>query len=291
MQKTFLGATYEFKNPSLLERIYPYIDYLEITPDSISTFDGKKSYISDEIIEEIKDISNDKKIVIHGVGLSIGSYDGYSEEYLKLLDSLYESIDFEWHSEHLGYTKVNGESLGTMLSLPRTGETLDMITERVNEIKDRYKKEFLLENIIRIVPDYDSEYGEAEFMNKISENTGCGFILDAYNLECDNYNHGFNIEGYIKELDLSKVKEIHIANGTIEDGFMLDAHCGTVMDSTIELTKKIIGIPGNSVKLINYELLDEAIPMLGEDVIAGEYKRLSGIFKLNELKRNTERIS
>ncbi|MBV6477648.1 MAG: hypothetical protein HGGPFJEG_00389 [Ignavibacteria bacterium] len=278
MQNTFLGATYEFKNPSLLEKIYPYINYLEITPDSISTFDGKRSYIPNEIIDEIKALSADKKIVVHGVGLSIGSFDGYSEEYLNLLDSLYDKIDFEWHSEHLGYTKVSGESLGTMLSLPRTNETLDMICERVNEIMKRYNKEFLLENIIRIVPDYKSDFREAEFMNKISESTGCGFILDVYNLECDNYNHGFDIEGYIDELDLSKVKEIHIANGSIEDGFMLDAHCGTVMDSTIELTKKIINLPGNCVKLINYELLDEAIPLLGEDVIAEEYKRLNGIF-------------
>lgn len=278
MTQTYLGATYEFKNPSLLEKIYPYIDYLEITPDTISTIEGNKCFIPGEVIEEIKEISKEKKIVVHGVGLSIGSYDGYSKDYIRLLDTLYENIDFEWHSEHLGYTMVNGEALGTMLSLPRTEETLDLISERVNEIKSRYKKDFLLENIIRIVPDYKSDYREAEFMNNISANTGCGFILDAYNLECDEFNHGFNISAYIDELDISKVKEIHIANGTIEDGFKLDAHCGTVMDSTINLTKKILNIPGNNVKLINYELLDEAIPILGEDVIAEEYKRLKNIF-------------
>lgn len=274
-----MGATYEFKNPSLLEKIYPFIDYIEITPDSISRYYGEKAFIPEDVISEIRNISSDKKIVVHGVGLSIGSYDGYSQNYIKLLDKLYESIDFEWHSEHLGYTMVNGEALGTMLSLPRTDETLDMISERVLEIKTRYDKEFLLENIIRIVPDYDSKYSESEFMNSISGNTGCGFILDAYNLECDEHNHGFDIKKYIDELNMSKVREIHIANGTIEDGFMLDAHCGTVMDSTINLTKNIIAIPGNRVSLINYELLDEAIPDLGEDVIAGEYKRLKYIFE------------
>lgn len=278
MSEHFLGATYEFKNPELLEKIFPYIDYIEITPDSISRYNGKSSFIPDETIHEIKEIAKHKKIVVHGVGLSIGSYDGYSKEYVALLDSLYDEIDFEWHSEHLGYTKVNGESLGTMLSLPRTDETLDMISERVNEIMKRYKKDFLLENIIRIVPDYDSKYSEAEFMNLISENTGCGFILDAYNLECDKHNHGFDIDSYVKDLRIDRVKEIHIANGTIEDGFKMDAHCGTVMDSTIDLTKKILSMEGNSVKLVNYELLDEAIPELGEDVITDEYKRLSKIF-------------
>ncbi|HMS65948.1 MAG TPA: DUF692 family protein [Ignavibacteria bacterium] len=273
-----LGATYEFRHPSLLEKIFPYINYIEITPDSISRNDGKNITIPDETIEEIKEISQHKKIVIHGVGLSIGSFEGYSKDYIMLLDKLYNEIDFEWHSEHLGYTKVNGETLGTMLSLPRTDETLDMICRRVTEIMNKFNKEFLLENIIRIIPDYDSKYSEAEFMNLISENTGCGFILDAYNLECDEYNHGFDIESYLKELNISKVKEIHIANGTIEDGFKMDAHCETVMESTIELTNRILNLPGANVQMVNYELLDEAIPVLGEEIITDEFKRLSHIF-------------
>lgn len=273
-----LGATYEFKHPSLLEKIFPYINYIEITPDSISRNDGVKITIPDETIEEIKEISRYKKIVIHGVGLSIGSFEGYSEEYIRLLDKLYNDIEFEWHSEHLGYTKVNGETLGTMLSLPRTEETLEMICSRVSEIKNKYNKDFLLENIIRIIPDYDSKYSEAEFMNLISENTGCGFILDAYNLECDEYNHGFDIDAYLNELNISRVKEIHIANGTIEDGFKMDAHCETVMESTINLTNRILKLPGCNVQMVNYELLDQAIPVLGEEKITDEFKRLSHIF-------------
>lgn len=278
MKTKLLGSTYEFKHPSLLEKIFPYIEYIEITPDTISHNDGNNIYISDETIDEIKNISKYKKIVVHGVGLSIGSYDGYSKDYIKLLDRIYGEINFEWHSEHLGYTKVNGENIGTMLSLPRTNETLDMICERVTEIKNRYKKDFLLENIIRIIPDYESKYSEAEFMNLISGNTGCGFILDAYNLECDEFNHGFDIDGYLKELDISKIREIHIANGIIENGFRMDAHCETVMDSTIDLTKKILNMPGSNVSMVNYELLDEAIPLLGEDIITDEYRRLSYIF-------------
>ncbi|MCY7361795.1 MAG: DUF692 domain-containing protein, partial [Ignavibacteria bacterium] len=101
---------------------------------------------------------------------------------------------------------------------------------------------------------------------------------DAYNLECDQHNHGFDIDNYLNELDISRVKEIHIANGIIEDGFMMDAHCGTVMDSTIELTKKILNLKNSNISMVNYELLDEAIPIIGEDEIKDEYARLSKIF-------------
>lgn len=278
MHRISLGATYEFKNPSLLESIFDYVSYLEITPDSISMNDGVNKFIPRETLDEIKELSRYKKIVVHGVGLSIGSYDGYSEEYLRLLDKLYEEINFEWHSEHLGYIMVEGKTLGTMLSLPRTDETIEMISERVLKIMKRYDREFLLENIIRIVPDYDSDYSESEFMNKISSNTGCGFILDVYNLQCDEHNHNFDLHKYLSEIDISKAREIHIANGTVEDGFMLDAHCDTVMDSTIELTKQILEMKNCGVKLVNYELLDEAIPAMGEEAVADEYKRLSQIF-------------
>ncbi len=70
-------------------------------------------------------------ILLHGVGLSIGSYDRWNDDYIRLLDQLFDSIpSIKWHSEHLAYTQVNGENLGTMLTLPRTNEAIELISRR-----------------------------------------------------------------------------------------------------------------------------------------------------------------
>lgn len=74
---------------------------------------------------------------MHGVSLSIGSHDGWAPTYLHLLDDLLEQVDVAWHSEHLGYTKADGEHLGIMLAMPKTEQALDLVSERVAAIQRR----------------------------------------------------------------------------------------------------------------------------------------------------------
>ena len=119
-----IGATYEGRDPALLERILPLIDYLEVTPETIAEVHGDRIELNEEIVSEIENIQDKVKILVHGVGLSIGSHEGYSPTYLRLLDRLLERISVAWHSEHLAYTKVDGEHLGIMLAMPKTEEVL-----------------------------------------------------------------------------------------------------------------------------------------------------------------------
>src|SRR6476619_2354749 len=128
------------------------------------------------------------KFLVHGVGLSIASAEGHSETYVRLLDEIFAQLPVAWHSEHLAYTNVDGEHLGTMLPPPRTQEALDMLCRRIEFIQKRFPAPFLLENIVRFLPEYPGEYSEAEFLNQLARETGCGFLLDVYNLECDREN-------------------------------------------------------------------------------------------------------
>ena len=208
-----LCTSYEGRDPELLERVLPLIDVLEVTPDSIAEVRGGRAVLHEQTVAELQDIGSSTTIIAHGVGLSIGSHDGYSQAYLQLLDDLLDKVSIAWHSEHLGYTTVEGEHLGTMLALPRTEPVLEMIAARVAEIMERYPLPFLLENIVHVIPDTAADYSDAMFLNELVRRTGCGLLLDVYNLECDAHNHGFDIDRFLDELDLSSVREIHIAGG------------------------------------------------------------------------------
>lgn len=268
-----LCTTYEGNNPALLERVLPLIDYLEVTPDSIASLNDDKAVLQQQAVNELKRISSQVKIIAHGVGLSIGSHDGYSQRYIRLLDDLVAQINVEWHSEHLGYTMVDGENLGTMLALPRTNDVLNMICARIQVIQDRYKKPFLLENIVHLLPDYETEYSDAMFLNAITKRTGCGLILDAYNLECDAHNYGFDIAKFLDELELENVWEMHVAGGVEHQGIFLDIHSRLTATSTIALARDILART-SAVKVITYELLAEAVSTLGYDQIVNELIRL-----------------
>jgi len=225
-------------------------------------------------LAELSSIGDAARIIVHGIGLSIGSHSGWSDRYLQLLDELLAHVDIAWHSEHLGYTIVDGENIGTMLAMPKTREALDMLAERILAIQDRYRQPFLVENIIHMLPDCPGDYSDAGFLNALVDRTGCGLLLDVYNLECDAHNHGFDTEAFLAELDLTRVREVHVACGSNYRGFLLDAHSKTTRESTIELARRVIELAAGSVQVVTYELLREAVPMLGHDVIVDELRRL-----------------
>jgi uncharacterized protein len=263
-------------DPALLERLIEVADYLEVAPDSIAAGPGDDLRIKREVLDEWRGAAEQVAIVAHGVGLSIGSASGWNEPYLRLLDELTETVPLRWHSEHLGYTTVDGEPLGTMLALPRTEQALDLLCERVTRMQDRYPAPFLLENIARMLPDPDGDYDEAGFLNELCKRTGCGLLLDVYNLECDVHNHGLDIDRFLAALEPGTVHELHIAGGTEAGGMKLDVHSRQADPSTLALAARVAAT-APAVWGATYEVLPEAVPVLGHDVIVNEVTRLRGV--------------
>jgi len=251
------------------------VDAIEIAPDTIATTVGGHPELRGDVLEEYESMASRMRFVAHGVGLSIGSYDNWNSDYLGLLDQLMERVELDWHSEHLACTTVDGENLGTMLAMPRTRESLDLLYERVDRIQTRYRKEFLLEHVIRLLPEPEAEFTDAGFLNELVRRSGCGLIIDAYNLECDRFNYGFDVQGFLSELNLDAVREIHVAGGSTQAGFQLDIHSRVTADSTLELARAILTSTSN-VRMLTYEFLREAIPSLGVDAIIAELKRIRG---------------
>ena len=62
-----------------------------------------------------------------------------------------------------------------------------------------------------MLPDPDGDYDEAGFLNELCKRTGCGLVLDVYNLECDEHNHGLDIDRFLGALELGAVHELDVA--------------------------------------------------------------------------------
>ena len=272
-----LATTYEGGDATLLNRLVPLVDFLEITPDSIARMVNGSASLDTRTLEEIRDIAGDRCVLVHGVGLSIGTAAGWNEDYLRLLDQLLPEVSAVWHSEHLGFTTVDGEQLGTMLAVPRTERMLDLICERVLRIQEAYRLPFLVENIVHMLPDAPFDYTEAGFLNALANRTGCALILDLYNLECDAHNQGFDIAAFLAELEMDHVREIHLAGGNLHRGYRLDVHSRAVADSTLALAQQVIP-RAPKLRAVTYELLPQAVPVLGHDAIAAELTRLDQAF-------------
>jgi uncharacterized protein len=268
-----LATTYEGDDIALLERIVSLIDTIEISPDAIASSHGKRAQLRHEVLDEYRAVAGQVDFIAHGIGLSIGSFDRWEESYLCLLDELFEHLDLKWHSEHLACTVVAGENVGTMFALPRTEEALDLVCERVRIIQERYRVPFLLEHVIHLLPDSPGQFTPAGFLNAITSRTGCGLLLDAYNLECDAFNQGLNVVAFLDELDLGPVRELHLAGGVQHNGFQLDIHSGITRDETLGLAREIMRrAPG--LQVVTFEFLKEAVKLLGHDAICTELERI-----------------
>jgi uncharacterized protein (UPF0276 family) len=158
--------------------------------------------------------------------------------------------------------------------MPRTEEALDMICRRVCAIQKRYPAPFLLENVVHLLPDAPGEYSDAQFLNRIASRTGCGLILDVYNMECDALNYGFDVDGFLSELKLENVRELHLAGGTSYAGLQLDVHSRVTAASTVALAAYVME-RAPQLQAVTYEYLKEAVPSLGHETICGELARLS----------------
>lgn len=269
-----LAVTYTGEEPDYLAAVAPLVDFVEVALDSFAETGGTGSVLRESALQTLATVSDRVRFIVHGTGLSIGSHEGCSEEYLRLLEQFLYSHDALWHSEHLGYTRVDGEFLGTMLALPKTKDVLEMICGRVASIQERLALPFLLENIVHILPDYPGDYTDAEFLNLLCERTGCGLILDVYNLECDVHNHGFDLDAFLADLDVSRVREIHVACGVEHKGFLVDVHSRRLRQSTVELARRVVGLAAGAVEVVTYELVPEAVPVLGHTAIREELVKL-----------------
>jgi uncharacterized protein (UPF0276 family) len=265
-----IGTSFAGGGEGYLERILPLVDVVEVTPDSLASIRNGRGHLRDDVLDVLQEIARRARLVVHGVGLSIGSHSGYNEDYLRLIEPLFDRLDVAWHSEHLGYTRVDGHDLGTMLVLPRLEEIVDMICARVEDIQRRYRVPFLLENVVNLLPEHSlADFTPAGFLNAITRRTGCGLILDVYNLECDADNHRLDVEAFLDELDFGAVREIHLANGVVERGLRLDVHSRRTRPETLDLADRVLA-RATAAELVVYELLPQAIESMGDDGIECE---------------------
>jgi uncharacterized protein len=274
-----LGATIDGNDAALIDRVVPLVDVVEVTPDRWASFPrGQPPRIEAPALAALSGIAARRMLSVHGVGLSIASHDAWNPGYVGLLDQMFGcQLPIAWHSEHLSFSRVDGEPLGTMVEPPWTHEALELIAGRICALQDRYGAPFLIEHVARAFAEgEDDEMDTASFINALQRRTGCGLLLDVYNLECDHHNFAADPIRLLDALDLAAVCEIHVAGGTMHHGYKMDIHSRTVTDSTLALLGHVLG-RAPCVNAVVFEILKEAIPAMGLDGLANELLRLRGV--------------
>jgi uncharacterized protein (UPF0276 family) len=221
---------------------HPEVDWFEIISENFMQTSGRPLFVLDQIAERYP-------IVMHGVGLSIGSTDPLDATYLTELKALRDRVGAVWVSDHLCWTGVRGKNTHDLLPMPYTDESLRHVARRVRQVQDLLGAPLLLENPSTYVEFAGSTYSESAFLSALAEEADCGILLDVNNVHVSAFNHGFDPETYLDALPMERVAQIHVAGHTNYGTHIVDTHIGPVIEPVWKLYQEAYARSGASTLL------------------------------------------
>jgi uncharacterized protein (UPF0276 family) len=206
------------------------IDFLEIAPENWIDIGG-------EYKEKLKYFSQKFPITLHGLSLSIGSYDDLDFELLKNIKKMIKEYNIKYYTEHLSFCSNNGH-MYDLMPLPFNEETINHISKRIKIVQDFLELTISLENISYYYEHEENDLKEYEFINGILRKSNCNLLLDVNNAYVNSINHKYNPYDFIDNLDLDKINYLHVAGHYNEsDNLKIDTHGSDVIFEVWELLK------------------------------------------------------
>lgn len=236
----------------------PPVDWLEV---------HSENYFGAGVdLDVLETLRKDYPISLHGVGLGIGSAQGYSLTHVEKIRALAERIQPALISEHLCWGSVAGRNLNDLLPLPLISSALDLISERIDRLQNTLQQRILLENVSTYVRFNCDEMTEAEFLKILVQRTGCGILLDINNLYVNQVNHGESASDALttlKQLPTNSIGEIHLAGHLVTETGLIDHHGCQIDPAVWELYEQSRILFGDQIStLIEWDTDIPALPVL-----------------------------
>lgn len=185
-------------------------------------------------------------LVLHGVGLSIGTDAPLDEGYLDGVAEAIEDLKVPSYSEHLAWTKVPGIDIANLLPVPKTRAVADVLIPKIEQLQARLPVPFSIENISYVFDFPDAEMTDAEFFNLLFRETGVGMLLDVENLFVNSRNHGIDPAAFLDQLPAGVVTGVHAAGGPLihrpylDAPFHADNHSHQVPEQALALLERAL---------------------------------------------------
>ncbi|HSK38184.1 MAG TPA: DUF692 domain-containing protein [Arenibaculum sp.] len=212
---------------------------------------------------------------LHGVGLSIGAAHPLDRAHLGRLRRLVERYRPQSFSEHLAWSTHGAGFLNDLLPLPYTDETLDCVSAHVDEVQQALGRRMLIENPSTYLLFADSTIDEIDFLEAVSDRTGCGLLLDVNNVMVSAVNHGTDPAAYVDRFPVGRVGEIHLAGyDETDDGaggmLLIDAHGTPVKDGVLALYRHALARTGPVPTLIEWDNDVPGFPALHAEAVRAD---------------------
>ena len=241
----------------------PSISWFEVLSDNFLAEDGAS-------IDSLQEIQRHYSMVLHSVGMSIGSTDPLNKDYFKKYKKLINAINSPFVSDHLSWISIDNRYFHELLPLPYTKKIAYYVADRIRRIQDLINCPLIVENISSYLTYKESEMPEWEFINLVTDRADCGILLDINNIYVNSINHQFEAIDYINAMESHRIKQFHLAGYTDCGTHLVDTHSSKVSDSVWKLCKYALKKFGSIPILIEWDAEIPTFPILVEETKRAE---------------------
>ncbi|WP_171178462.1 DUF692 family multinuclear iron-containing protein [Ruegeria sp. HKCCD8929] len=251
----------------ILEAAAP-VEWLEIHAENYMGDGGRP-------LAQLRHLSEQFPISVHGVGLSIGGEGALDPDHLARLKHLVGWLDPASFSEHLAWSTHDSHFLNDLLPLPYTDATLNRVCEHIDQVQEVVGRQMLLENPSSYLAFDESTWAEPDFLREIARRTGCGLLLDVNNVFVSATNLDYSPQGYIDAYPLEKVGEIHLGGHDEDEDdhgrpLLIDSHGREVVDPVWSLLDYVLDRSGPKPVLIEWDTDVPDWPVLRDEAVRAQ---------------------
>lgn len=249
-----------------------YRDFLHASVSEVTPADWlevhSENYFGDGgyDLHVLQTLRRDYPLSLHGVGMGLGSAQGFSEHHISRMQRLIERTEPALVSEHLCWGAIAGRHLNDLLPLPLMQSALDLVCQRVDALQTQLQRQVLIENVSTYLRFNQDDMSEAEFLAALVRRTGCGILLDINNLYVNQHNHGEDAQqalNIMAGLPAGAIGEIHLAGHLQTDICLVDDHGSQVADPVWELFRQAGQmLPAGIPVLIEWDTAIPELPVL-----------------------------
>ena len=239
----------------------PAVEWFEIVSENFMDTEGRPMVVLEQIAERYP-------IVMHGVGMSIGSTDPVDFDYLTRLKKLADRIKVQWLGDHVCWTGVAGHNGHDLYPMPYNEESLAHMVERIRITQDFLERPLVLENPSTYLTFASSTMAEEDFIAAMAEEADCALLLDVNNVYVTCRNHDLDAQRYLEAIPYERVVQIHLAGHTDKGDHCIDTHDDHVCDAVWSLYAQVMKRAGGIATLLEW---DDNIPEF--DVLLAEVRK------------------
>ena len=234
-----VGLAYRYVIHDAIAHFRDHFDLLEIsTADYIVRERLIRGDPDKELLREALDML---PCVAHGLSLSIGSVRQPDNAYLDATREFLIENRLAVFSDHLAFHAIDDIDLGVFLSMPFEEVSIEWLKRAYYHARRAIGRPFALENVTYYFPVPHGSLDEAEFLNRLTQETDCTLLLDATNVFNNAENHGYDPIAFLDRIPLDRVSQIHLAGGHLtKDGLWEDSHSARVMEPVWPLFEEIV---------------------------------------------------